>query len=704
MALQFQSRLATGQSVLDTDIRDIHVMAGADGTYVYAGTGPLGGISAYSLTAAGAELVDTTYFAALPSGPAETRMDVVTTDTGPLLIAGRTANGGLIHFTLDSEASLGTAGVLTGAEGLLVWTVGRGTDETCRIFALRSDANHLDGYDIGAGGLSLVPGGEPAPVDLSLLTIAGEGAGQVLVAVESGPTSGLVSYRVDAGGGLTAAGQLGADQGLGISGPTAAESIAAHGAAWMIIAAAQSSSLSVLRVEANGSLTLTDHLLDTKETRFGGVQALSVIEVNGQIQIFAAGADGGLTVFSLLPDGRLVHRQTLADTLELGLGDITALASGWAGGVIELFATSEERAGLARFSWAFDGSGTVQDGSSARDGLLQGGSGDDLLFAVGSPVTALQGGGGDDILVAGGQTAWMEGGSGADIFVLEPSQTPVRITDFTPGQDRLDLSAFPMLRDPAQLTANPVAGGIRLEYRETQILVDDIHGQPLSLADLWPLAQFETPDRILPPPPLPPSPTLFSGSRGNDRISGTTGADEIQGFLGDDTLLGRAGADLLKGGDGRDLLEGGAGADTIYAGHGQDVVEAGRGRDRIIGSGGADRLMGGKGSDTLNGGGGNDVLRGAAGKDMLNGGNGNDRLSGGDGADVFIFAADHGRDRIIDFTTGSDLIRFSQTGLSFEDLTLKAKEDGTEIISSAGSITLNGVSPEDLSAADFLFV
>ena len=80
---------------------------------------------------------------------------------------------------------------------------------------------------------------------------------------------------------------------------------------------------------------------------------------------------------------------------------------------------------------------------------------------------------------------------------------------------------------------------------------------------------------------------------------------------------------------------------------------------------GNDTLIGNEAANTLSAGGGNDTLSGNGGSDVLIGGAGSDTLAGGAGADVFRFEANVdspvglGRDSIVDFTTGSDLIDLS---------------------------------------------
>jgi len=65
------------------------------------------------------------------------------------------------------------------------------------------------------------------------------------------------------------------------------------------------------------------------------------------------------------------------------------------------------------------------------DNVLSGGLGDDILI----------GGGGNDILIGGPGNDTLTGGSGNDTFVWQKGDTGHdRVTDFTPGSDRLDLS------------------------------------------------------------------------------------------------------------------------------------------------------------------------------------------------------------------------------------------------------------------------
>ncbi len=86
------------------------------------------------------------------------------------------------------------------------------------------------------------------------------------------------------------------------------------------------------------------------------------------------------------------------------------------------------------------GGGDTIFGGSQRD-LLKGGGGNDELFG-GSGSDRLHGGKGNDRLDGGTGNDIMAGGRGADVFVFGVEGGHQVITDFTNGDDKIDLSAF----------------------------------------------------------------------------------------------------------------------------------------------------------------------------------------------------------------------------------------------------------------------
>lgn len=175
---------------------------------------------------------------------------------------------------------------------------------------------------------------------------------------------------------------------------------------------------------------------------------------------------------------------------------------------------------------------------------------------------------------------------------------------------------------------------------------------------------------------------------GNDAVLGTNRRDVLAGLAGNDVIKGFGGNDVLRGdGDSRSPQSNSAGGD--------DIIFGGAGRDRIGGKGGNDILYGESGNDTIYGDGGDDIIRGGKGKDTLFG-----DARGGKGSDTFVLALGEGRDRIMDFQVGRDMIGLAD-GLMFEDLSISVKRGSTVISADRERLaTLKGV--EGLSESSFV--
>ena len=90
--------------------------------------------------------------------------------------------------------------------------------------------------------------------------------------------------------------------------------------------------------------------------------------------------------------------------------------------------------------------------------------------------------------------------------------------------------------------------------------------------------------------PLPPPPSQWFGTEGDDLYSGTADNDEIYARGGRDIIQGLQGNDVIYGEEGDDLLLGGEGNDSLYGGQGVDKLKGDAGNDTLIGGGASSNL------------------------------------------------------------------------------------------------------------------
>ena len=458
-----------------------------------------------------------------------------------------------------------------------------------------------------------------APVGLA--SVSQNGATYVYAA-SSGAETGISAFRLGTAGQLTAVDTLTATDGLWVSNISQLAATSVDGQPFLLVGAAGSGSLSVVEIGAGGTLQVTDHLLDDRNTRFDDITVLETLVVGARTYVAVSGGDDGVSLLSLLPNGQLMHLATLEDTLALGLGSISALSLGVQGGDIHLIASSEVEAGLTHI--VYDPGTGLQVAGTDSNNTLSGSAGADVLLD----------GAGDDR---------MTGGAGADLFVMAADGTRDTITDFQIGVDRVDVSAWEGLYSTLQIEVRPQTNGADIRYGDERLILRTANGSSLDLQDFLDTDVLGI-ARLAPPEDRLQNQPLRSGTTEGDLMEGGAQANTLRGLGGNDQIFGMAGNDRLEGGDGSDVLWGGAGRDTL---------EGGAGHDRLVGGDDHDRLFGGTGADTLEGEDGNDSLSGDSSTDVLYGGNGNDTLVGGTGADTLY--GGNGNDRILS-NTGVDLV------------------------------------------------
>lgn len=519
-------------------------------------------------------------------------------------------------------------------------------------------------------------------------------AGRTFLLTGSAQESGVSCYELLAGGQAVARGSLGVNEAVPVQGVSALQSVVVAGETYILVGSTTNSALTVLRLSADGSLSAADHLVDDLFTRFAGVTALATLTVGGRVFAVAGGTDNGISLFTLLPGGQLLHLQTLADSAAVTLAAPSAIAMTLVGAEIQVFVTSGTEAGLTLYRIDISTLGLTL----AQGGTPNGGVGDDLLALTGGD-GVLSGGAGSDILRDGTANDELIGGSGKDTFVLTADGHADTIFDFELGKDRIDLTLLPYLRNLQQLRFTPIAGGIVIQYGTELLTVLTADGRSLTAADfpatmLLPATRFPVAPGVPDPAGQAPfAPLVRQGTAYADSLAGTAGSDFLNGMAGNDTLFASAGADRFDGGtgvdgvsyaglaaftidlaqqdlnsgsatghafvsvenitgsafddlirldsadndavgaDGNDTLDGGAGRDTLSGGRGDDDIRGQDGDDRIDAGSGRDRVDAGPGNDFADLSDGDDTGTGAAGDDTLLGGDGHDLLSGGEGQD-----------------------------------------------------------------------
>lgn len=642
-------RGAAGQML--AGITDICTRVVGGVVQVYTATRAGGGLVALELEGGGdgLALIDQQGIAAGAVLSAPGRMAVLQLDRGPVLIwtGGWASSPG--GYALDDQGRIGAVVTLGGGpSGVMtaqaVATVG-GTQ-----FVLLAPASggvvqvwRIDGAGRMALADDLLLGAAGQGFDVAALEVVRLGGASFVLAL-SAAEDALTVGRLRGDGGLEVTAKIGASGGLGIAAPSALEVVQVQGLTWVLVAGAGSSSISVLALDEKGGLRLTDHVIDTLDTRFQGISALATAVVGDRVFVFAAGGDQGVQAFVLMPDGRLVAAGLQLATGALALDNVTALEAVVRGGRIELILGCEGE-GVIRLRYD-PGDPAPQITGRSSDDTLAGDGRDDLIAGWGGN-DSIDGGAGEDILFDGSGADTLRGGLGADVFVLAADQETDVILDFELGKDRLDLSGWGRIYAVEVLPMAERTGCVVIRWGDEALYVYTADGRNID-PDIFQSADFFGLWHVV-------APAVEAGRQ----VEGTPQRETQSGGSGDDTLLGSAGDDLLDGGGGFDMVDYGAATGRVVAdladpaanaglaaGDRYDGIEGlagGRFGDGLRGDAGANRLEGRGGGDVLAGRGGDDQLDGGAGDDTLLGGAGADRLIGGTGRDWASYAQASGR-------------------------------------------------------------
>ena len=360
--------------------------------------------------------------------------------------------------------------------------------------------------------------------------------------------------------------------------------------------------------------------------------------------------------------------------------------------------------------WLFGGEG---------DDRLEGGEGDDVLLG-GEGNDTLIGGAGDDMLIGGEGDDTLTGGAGADTFVFGEDSGNDTITDFDTTKDKIHLATLSQTITWAQLQSkittvtdpndpNTVTG-LRID-------LSDWGGGTITLTGLTAVSDLTAANFVL---------DLIVGSDDtDDMLQGGTSDDTMTGGTGADTFVfdEESGADTITDfstteGDRIDLTAFAASItwaqlQAVMTQIEDDPLTTGVNETATV----IDLSSFGGGSITLTGITKTDLTAamfvlndyaGGDGADTLEGTSRDETFTGGGGADTFVFDEENGDDTITDFTADTDKIDLTAfTGITSLDDLLYWKSGGDTLIylrlDGGGTIRLEGISPDELDADDFIF-
>ncbi|MFG6617738.1 hypothetical protein, partial [Sulfitobacter sp. 1A10359] len=667
------------------DIREMATIESDNGVIFVTAGGYNGGLMSVSVDAGGdARLLHETSHGPNMGGLRGFGLSLIETPTGLIAVTG-SGNGDALQGRLINPE--------TGRFSTTNVTVDGGIDSAVTVslggflYAASADGGlawHARAGNAGFAGGAALSGEVAARLDgvVDLASLQGTGGGPDLLLTLSRGNGELSAFTLNGSNGTPQlAGTLGVENGLGLQGePIALETVNLNGTPHAIVLSVSptggAAALSVIAVGREGQLVAVDHILDSLDTRFGHATDLATAEVEGRTYILVGGGDGGLSLFALSSGGRLLHMDTIEETLDSGLGSISALEMAAVGDSLAILTASQSGYGLTQLSYDLSDQGIT---ALQENGSLSGQSGDDILEG-GAGANRLSGSGGDDTLIDGAGSDTLIGGAGRDTFMLVADDTLDVISDFALGEDRIDLSLISMVYGAERLEIQQRTWGALITWGgEDQLELRSADGQPLTYDEV--ASAFDwTVDR----PPMVVAEITRGGSGadtlraseegsiviglgGADQLWGNLGDDRLEGGAGHDSLWGGGGADWLQGDSGRDLLEGAEGQDTLQGGADDDSLYGGDAQDILYGEEGADLLFGGAQSDTLHGGSGNDSVHGGNGRDLIYLNQGDDVFYDNDQGGAF------GRDTVY-AGFGSDTIEGGNGGDVYYG------EDGTDLI------------------------
>ena len=245
----------------------------------------------------------------------------------------------------------------------------------------------------------------------------------------------LTLYQVTSANSFVEITYVDAQGGLPISDFSGIEYLDLGGRDFVVASGSENSALVVLEIDRDLTFHLRDYVVDDRSTWFDDVRTFDVATYRDRGFVLAAGAERGLSLFEVMPDGRLILRDQWWGTAARPYDRVSQ---------IELFVMD----GRLMAYLGYHGEGRARILDIDLSGLAEPDQDDptlDQLRVADDAGDAISGGQGQDILYDGLGSDALTGNQGADQFVMRADGVMDWITDFDPDADILDLSLWSML-------------------------------------------------------------------------------------------------------------------------------------------------------------------------------------------------------------------------------------------------------------------
>lgn len=475
-----------------------HEIAGT--TYLFVGSGMTDGIQVLSVASDGSmTAVDQVFDDATLAIAGANSLTVTEIAGNSYLIVGSYNDHGVQVFSIASDGSLTDAGQVYDDSTLALLSTSSVTtmeiSGTTYLFTTGYADDGVQVFSVGSDG-SLTDAGQVYD-DTSLLidsardTVIKEIGGTPYLFVAGRGDHGVQVFSVASDGSLTATSQISDDTSLALNRPIDIKLEEIGGETYLFVVGKDDNGVQVLSVASDGSLTDAGQVVDDATLFLDGARDTSFGVVNNNPYLFVASGnpEKGVHTFSVEPtitgtsatdilSGTDVNEKLLgldgndhlsghggADTLDGGSGNDTAYYTTSSAGINIDLALSTASGGDAEGDilisieniTASNYADTIVAGGSdngvfrglAGDDTLHGGSGrnilhgeanNDLLIAYNGD-DELYGGTGNDTLDGGFGDDVLTGDTGSDVFVFAADWGADKITDFSNGDDLIDLSS-----------------------------------------------------------------------------------------------------------------------------------------------------------------------------------------------------------------------------------------------------------------------